>query len=73
LLIAGHFRRPPLTATTPATATATTPQGVRGGDLSGDGAQSKSKSQLAYNDEFKLYLTSNISMEDYNMGPIDKI
>ncbi|XP_034478101.1 uncharacterized protein LOC117784464 [Drosophila innubila] len=73
LLIAGHFRRPPLTATggaaTPATAT---PQGVRGGETSGDGcsnrAQSKSKSQLAYNDEFKLYLTSNISMEDYNMG-----
>ncbi|TDG39189.1 hypothetical protein AWZ03_014389, partial [Drosophila navojoa] len=31
-------------------------------------SQSKSKSQLAYNDEFKLYLTSNISMEDYNMG-----
>ncbi|XP_060657699.1 uncharacterized protein LOC132792373 [Drosophila nasuta] len=82
LLIAGHFRRPPITATGGATTPATaTPQGFRDGG-NGDGArgaagnesgscsraQSKSKSQMAYNDEFKLYLTSNISMEDYNMG-----
>ncbi|EDW10824.2 uncharacterized protein Dmoj_GI18347 [Drosophila mojavensis] len=73
LLIAGHFRR-----TTAAAAAAAV--GAAAGAISrggGGGAatagpnsssQSKSKSQLAYNDEFKLYLTSNISMEDYNMG-----
>ncbi|KAL7737960.1 hypothetical protein ACLKA6_006322 [Drosophila palustris] len=79
LLIAGHFRRPPITSTTtttpttPATATTATPQGgpLRDGSNSNNRAQSKSKSKSqlqAYNDEFKLYLTSNISMEDYNMG-----
>ncbi|XP_023171212.2 uncharacterized protein LOC111599711 isoform X2 [Drosophila hydei] len=92
LLIAGHFRRPSITATggaatvaTVATTTtaATTAGGttaaaaaaaVSGGAVTASTAgtnsssQSKSRSQLAYNDEFKLYLTSNISMEDYNMG-----
>ncbi|KAH8384785.1 hypothetical protein KR093_008302 [Drosophila rubida] len=81
LLIAGHFRRPSI-ATTPAVAA--TPQALRDGeqrrgaaaaaargnesDNSGGEQTAKSKSQLGYNDEFKLYLTSNISMEDYNMG-----
>ncbi|EDW60633.1 uncharacterized protein [Drosophila virilis] len=81
LLIAGHFRRPSITATggaaaAPTTAATTAATTTGGGTTSAGGAavgvngraQSKSKSQLAYNDEFKLYLTSNISMEDYNMG-----
>ncbi|EDW00624.1 uncharacterized protein LOC6561344 [Drosophila grimshawi] len=77
LLIAGHFRRPPIaataTATTSTAAAATTTTGTAAaaaaaGVGSGSRGQSNSKSQLAYNDEFKLYLTSNISMEDYNMG-----
>ncbi|XP_064538064.1 uncharacterized protein LOC135428165 [Drosophila montana] len=81
LLIAGHFRRPSITATggaaaAPTTAATTAATTTGGGITSAGGAaagangraQSKSKSQLAYNDEFKLYLTSNISMEDYNMG-----
>ncbi|XP_017872686.1 PREDICTED: uncharacterized protein LOC108620291, partial [Drosophila arizonae] len=77
LLIAGHFRRPSITATSAAAVGAAAEAISRGGGGRGGGAataspnsssQSKSKSQLAYNDEFKLYLTSNISMEDYNMG-----
>lgn len=57
-----------------ATAAATGARGGAGAVATAGGtgtngrSQSKSKSELAYNDEFKLYLTSNISMEDYNMG-----
>ncbi|XP_053964202.1 uncharacterized protein LOC128867127 [Anastrepha ludens] len=61
LLIAGHFRSK---KTAPGNAV-----GARTcldcADGSGAGAGSPNEKDI---DEFKLYLTSNISMEDYNMG-----
>ncbi|XP_017070504.2 uncharacterized protein LOC108107468 [Drosophila eugracilis] len=78
LLIAGHFRR-----TTAVGGGASSPGagGVAGsGSVSATptpaipatavrpGSTGCDKSPPAWNDEFKLYLTSNISMEDYNMG-----
>uniref|UniRef100_A0A6P4ENA7 Uncharacterized protein LOC108041372 n=1 Tax=Drosophila rhopaloa TaxID=1041015 RepID=A0A6P4ENA7_DRORH len=82
LLIAGHFRRTAATgAASPAggggagtgsvaaTPTPATPATGNGGAAAiRTGAMGCDKSQPAWNDEFKLYLTSNISMEDYNMG-----
>ncbi|EDW33322.1 GL20522 [Drosophila persimilis] len=83
LLIAGHFGRstPVASASTAAAASGTvaaTPTSAGSGAgatttaaaTTGPRSRSKGcdKSQPARNDEFKLYLTSNISMEDYNMG-----
>ncbi|KAI8039959.1 hypothetical protein M5D96_007384 [Drosophila gunungcola] len=84
LLIAGHFRRTTSTgggASSPAgggapgsrsvaaTPTPATPATANAGAAAiRTGAMGCDKSQPAWNDEFKLYLTSNISMEDYNMG-----
>ncbi|XP_033254758.1 uncharacterized protein LOC117194208 [Drosophila miranda] len=83
LLIAGHFGRstPVASASAAAAASGTvaaTPTSAGSGAgatttaAATTGSRSRSKgcdkSQPAWNDEFKLYLTSNISMEDYNMG-----
>ncbi|XP_068145898.1 uncharacterized protein [Drosophila tropicalis] len=66
LLIAGHFRR--TTASASATAASSSASGCASASASATVSQLTDKSQPACNDEFKLYLTSNISMEDYNMG-----
>ncbi|KAH8401059.1 hypothetical protein KR009_002765 [Drosophila setifemur] len=81
LLIAGHFRRTTATgggaaavgsgfgavAATPTHATLATP--ATNAVAAAAGATMRcDKSRPAGSDEFKLYLTSNISMEDYNMG-----
>lgn len=47
---------------------AATPTPAIPADAIRTGSTGCDKSQPAWNDEFKLYLTSNISMEDYNMG-----
>ncbi|XP_034650848.1 uncharacterized protein LOC117890219 [Drosophila subobscura] len=60
------------TPTTAATATAGAAPAAAGATTGGSSQITSNggchKSQPAWNDEFKLYLTSNISMEDYNMG-----
>jgi len=78
LLIAGHFRR--TTAVGGGTASpagggaagfgavAATPTPAIPASAVRTGSTGCDKSLPAWNDEFKLYLTSNISMEDYNMG-----
>eukprot|EP00099_Drosophila_melanogaster_P020430 NP_611899.1 uncharacterized protein Dmel_CG30419 [Drosophila melanogaster] len=78
LLIAGHFRRTTAGgggAASPAGggasgngSVAATPTPAIPADAIRTGSTGCDKSQPAWNDEFKLYLTSNISMEDYNMG-----
>ncbi|KAH8284575.1 hypothetical protein KR018_004555 [Drosophila ironensis] len=55
------------TASLPATPAAPTNAATATGAAGGTAGRSD-KSPPAGNDEFKLYLTSNISMEDYNMG-----
>uniref|UniRef100_A0A1I8PX55 Uncharacterized protein n=1 Tax=Stomoxys calcitrans TaxID=35570 RepID=A0A1I8PX55_STOCA len=72
LLIVGHFRGKDSssgmgalsTASTMSTASASSAAGAAGQAASTTTAAAGSKD----NDEFKLYLSSNISMEDYNMG-----
>ncbi|XP_022232704.1 uncharacterized protein LOC111081079 [Drosophila obscura] len=79
LLIAGHFgRSTPMASASAAAASGTvaaTPTSAAAATTTSaatTGSRTRSngcdKSQPAWNDEFKLYLTSNISMEDYNMG-----
>ncbi|XP_036669438.3 uncharacterized protein [Drosophila suzukii] len=78
LLIAGHFRRTTAVgggAASPAGggaagfgAVAATPTPAIPASAVRTGSTGCDKSLPAWNDEFKLYLTSNISMEDYNMG-----
>ncbi|XP_044249140.1 uncharacterized protein [Drosophila takahashii] len=79
LLIAGHFRRTTAMgggAASPAgggsngtgSVAATPTPAIPASAIRTGGLASCDKSPPAWNDEFKLYLTSNISMEDYNMG-----
>ncbi|KAH8347794.1 hypothetical protein KR084_001076 [Drosophila pseudotakahashii] len=79
LLIAGHFRRTTAMgggAASPAgggaagsgSVAATPTPAIPASAIRTAGSAGCDKSLPAWNDEFKLYLTSNISMEDYNMG-----
>lgn len=62
----GTVAATPSLPATPAATAATNARAATGGAATP--REASDKSPPAGNDEFKLYLTSNISMEDYNMG-----
>ncbi|XP_020715561.1 uncharacterized protein LOC101448302 isoform X2 [Ceratitis capitata] len=65
LLIAGYFRRKKATSGTPLSGGTCLDCLEVGDDVNGTDTGGGKEKEI---DEFKLYLTSNISMEDYNMG-----
>ncbi|XP_075169062.1 uncharacterized protein LOC142241202 [Haematobia irritans] len=69
LLIVGHFRSKDSSSSTGPLSTASTTSTTSASSPSSSAAAAAAAAAGSKdNDEFKLYLSSNISMEDYNMG-----